>query len=185
MPLTGEPIDDPSQIPDRPAMAVKIENSEAARPQTGLNEADIVFEEIINDGYTRFAAVFQSQGVDAVGPIRSGRHPDIDLLESLDHPLFVWSGGSSGVTTTSTLRVGRSEASGYYRCGAPIPFDLYTSPRRWGERRPTPCHPADLAVPASGTDRWRSGRHRSTHHGRHRRAQITPRHWALLPLTRG
>ncbi|MFM8852903.1 MAG: DUF3048 domain-containing protein, partial [Acidimicrobiaceae bacterium] len=48
---------------------------------------------------TRFAAVFQSQGSDPVGPIRSGRLQDIDLLASLNAPLFVWSGGNAKVTS--------------------------------------------------------------------------------------
>jgi hypothetical protein len=98
MPLTGEPIASEDEIPNRPAMAVKIDNIGRARPQSGLNEADIVIEEIINDGATRFAAVFHSQEVDVLGPVRSGRYPDIQLLEAFDRPLFVWSGGNAGVT---------------------------------------------------------------------------------------
>ncbi len=78
-------------------MVVKIDNHRAARPQSGLNEADIVFEEIV-EAQTRFAAVFQSQGSDPVGPIRSGRTQDINLLGSLNKPLFVWSGGNHDVT---------------------------------------------------------------------------------------
>lgn len=95
-PLTGLPITDEAAAA-RPALVVKIDNHSRARPQSGLNEADIVFEEIV-EAQTRFAAVFQSQGSDPVGPIRSGRAQDIDLLGSLNHPLFVWSGGNRGVT---------------------------------------------------------------------------------------
>ena len=98
MPLTGEPLESAEDIPDRPALAVKMPNNPQAMPQTGLNEADIVFEEIINDRITRFAAVFHSQGSDPVGPIRSGRAQDVDLLSSLNSPLFAWSGGNAGVT---------------------------------------------------------------------------------------
>lgn len=98
MPLTGEPLEAADEIPDRPALAVKMPNNPQAMPQTGLNEADIVFEEIINDRITRFAAVFHSQGSDPVGPIRSGRAQDVDLLSSLKSPLFAWSGGNAGVT---------------------------------------------------------------------------------------
>ena len=78
-------------------MVVKIDNNSRARPQTGLGAADIVFEEIV-EAQTRFAAVFHSQGSDPVGPIRSGRTQDIDLLGSFNQPLFVWSGGNHGVT---------------------------------------------------------------------------------------
>ena len=62
MPLTGRPLVSVGDIPDRPALAVKMPNNRKAMPQTGLNEADIVFEQIINDGVTRFVAVFHSQG---------------------------------------------------------------------------------------------------------------------------
>ncbi len=95
-PLTGLPITDAAAAA-RPAMVVKIDNHRSARPQSGLNAADIVFEEIV-EAQTRFAAVFHSQGSDPVGPIRSGRTQDIDLLGLLNQPLFVWSGGNRGVT---------------------------------------------------------------------------------------
>jgi hypothetical protein len=132
MPLTGNPINDPSEVPNRPAQAVKIDNVGPARPQSGLNEADVVFEEIINDGATRFAAVFHSQGVDTVGPVRSGRHPDIEILEALDHPLFVWSGGNAGVTyyieRSELVDLSANHTSGYYRRpGRRRPWNLYTS----------------------------------------------------------
>lgn len=95
-PLTGLPITDDTAAA-RPAMVVKIDNNGRARPQAGLNAADIVFEEIV-ESQTRFAAVFHSQGSDPVGPIRSGRTQDVDLLGSFNKPLFVWSGGNNGVT---------------------------------------------------------------------------------------
>ena len=95
-PLTGLPVTDPVTA-ERPALVVKIDNNKSARPQSGLNEADIVFEEIV-EVQTRFAAVFHSNGSDPVGPIRSGRTQDIDLLGSLTRPLFVWSGGNRNVT---------------------------------------------------------------------------------------
>lgn len=98
MPLTGLPIDD-EQIAVRPAMVAKIDNHPQARPQYGLNSADIVFEENV-ESLTRFAAVFHGQTVDRVGPIRSGRTQDVDLLGSFDKPMFVWSGGNPNVTRT-------------------------------------------------------------------------------------
>jgi hypothetical protein len=95
-PLTGLPVTDPA-VAARPALVVKIDNNRSARPQSGLNEADIVFEEIV-EVQTRFAAVFHSQGADPVGPIRSGRTQDIALLGSFNRPLFTWSGGNKNVT---------------------------------------------------------------------------------------
>jgi hypothetical protein len=96
-PLLGTEATDEAVLA-RPAMVVKIDNHPKARPQIGLNQADIVFEENV-EGLTRFAAVFHSQGSDPVGPIRSGRFQDINLVGSLNQPLFVWSGGNPQVTT--------------------------------------------------------------------------------------
>lgn len=119
-PLTGAQAPDETVI-NRPAMVVKIDNHPKARPQWGLNQADIVFEENVEQ-LTRFAAVFQSQGSDPVGPIRSGRLQDIDLLASLNSPLFVWSGGNAKVTSEirkSTMvdlsHSAANEAGGYKR----------------------------------------------------------------------
>ncbi|HEY0519265.1 MAG TPA: DUF3048 domain-containing protein, partial [Ilumatobacteraceae bacterium] len=96
MPLTGLPIQDPA-IAARSALVVKIDNHPDARPQSGLNQADIVFEENVEE-LTRFAAVFQTNTPDPVGPIRSGRTQDVQLLGSLNKPIFAWSGGNPGVT---------------------------------------------------------------------------------------
>ncbi|MTA70106.1 MAG: DUF3048 domain-containing protein, partial [Actinobacteria bacterium] len=71
MPLTGLPAAD-GVLSMRPALVVKVDNHPGARPQSGLNQADIVFEENV-EALTRFALVFHSQGSDPVGPIRSGR----------------------------------------------------------------------------------------------------------------
>jgi len=95
-PLTGLPNQDASTL-DRPAMVVKIDNHPSARPQLGINQADIIFEENV-EKLTRYAAVLHSQGSDPVGPIRSGRFQDINLVGSLNKPLFVWSGGNEKVS---------------------------------------------------------------------------------------
>ncbi len=135
MPLTGVPLESSDEIPNRPALAVKMPNNPQALPQTGLNEADIVFEEIINDGITRFAAVFHSQGSDPVGPIRSGRAQDVDILSNLNSPLFAWSGGNPGVTRvinnstlTSLSYVGGYGNSYFRRDGrGGAPHNLFSS----------------------------------------------------------
>ena len=66
-PLTGIANPDPV-IAARPALVVKIDNAGGARPQSGFNEADLVFEEIVNDHITRFAMVFQSGDSDPGRP---------------------------------------------------------------------------------------------------------------------
>jgi hypothetical protein len=120
MPLTGVPIESRSEIPDRPALVVKISNyPQSVVPQAGLNQADIVFAEVINDNATRFAAVFHTQEADPVGPIRSGRAQDVNLLLSLNRPLFAWSGGNPAVTRavqqSDLIDLSALHSSGYYR----------------------------------------------------------------------
>lgn len=118
LPLTGEVVASLSDVPDRPALAVKIDNHPRARPQAGLNEADIVFEENV-EGITRFAVVFHSRDSDPVGPVRSGRSQDIAILTPIGSPLFAWSGGNAGVraairgSTLVDLDAGFTD--GYYR----------------------------------------------------------------------
>lgn len=131
-PLTGLPITDAAWI-DRPALIAKIDNAPGAWPQSGLVAADIVYEENV-ESWTRFAAVFHSRGSDPVGPIRSGRTQDISLGTSLDHPLLVWSGGNSTVTSlinkSDLVNMSVSEAGpngGYYRSSDKrAPHNLFT-----------------------------------------------------------
>lgn len=131
-PLTGIATAD-NQAIARPALVVKIDNHPLARPQSGLNEADIVFEENVEQ-LTRFAAVFQSGSSDPVGPIRSGRTQDVAMLGSLNRPLFAWSGGNARVTAAiaaSDLRdlsaLSQQNKSAYFRSKAnPAPHNLYS-----------------------------------------------------------
>jgi len=133
MPLTGLPMAD-GVLAMRPAIAVKVDNHPGARPQSGLNQADIVYEENV-EGLTRFALVFHSQGSDPVGPIRSGRTQDIDLLTSLNEVLFVWSGGNAGVTaavkSSNFVNMSASAAGqggGFFRSDdKKAPHNLYTN----------------------------------------------------------
>jgi hypothetical protein len=79
-PLTGleAPSFDATQIR---VVSVKIENSPAARPQTGLDKADVVYEVIAEGGITRFHAIFQSQVPKVAGPVRSCRPPDLYIIQ--------------------------------------------------------------------------------------------------------
>ena len=92
-PLTGLP----TGRNNRPAIVAKIDNgSGGARPQAGLGQADIVYEQRVEGGVTRFAAVFHSQSPGTIGPIRSGRTSDIGVTDSMSTPIFAW-GGSNEV----------------------------------------------------------------------------------------
>jgi hypothetical protein len=90
-PLTGL---DPSgrSVPIRPALAVKVENLPAARPQTGLSWADIVYEEPVEAWITRFIAVYQCQDAGRIEPVRSARLTDPDILDQFGRPLFGYAG---------------------------------------------------------------------------------------------
>src|SRR5690625_2731595 len=80
-PLTGVETED---LIDRPAISVKIENSAAARPQTGLDAADIVWETIIDFDVSRLIAVDHSQMPEGIGPIRSVRRMAPDNMSPVD-----------------------------------------------------------------------------------------------------
>jgi hypothetical protein len=73
-------------------VSVKIENHSAARPQTGLDKADVVYEVIAEGGITRFHCLFQSQSPTTVGPVRSCRPPDLYLIQQY-HSLLAHVGG--------------------------------------------------------------------------------------------
>lgn len=96
-PLTGLPDATAPVAGKHPAVVVKMDNSADARPQTGINEADVVYELLV-EGITRFALVFHSNLADPVGPVRSARSSDPNLVADLSKPLFAWSGGNPGVT---------------------------------------------------------------------------------------
>lgn len=99
-PLTGLRQKD-DHLLKRPALAVKVDNldtpRESAVPQTGLTRADVVVEEIVEGNITRLVGIFHSQQPGRVGPVRSARTTDVQLLPQLGRPLLAWSGGNQGV----------------------------------------------------------------------------------------
>lgn len=91
-PLTG--LDDiDGQANSRPALAVKIGNNIEARPQAGITEADIVYEEIVEGGITRYMAIFNSTVPERVGPVRSVRGMDPNIALNWGG-IFAYSGGT-------------------------------------------------------------------------------------------
>lgn len=93
-PLTGQPVGEGTQL-HRPALVVKFDNVEPkARPQAGLNQADVVYEERVEGSVTRLLGVFHSNDVAPAGPVRSARTSDLGLLGPLNRPLFAWSGAN-------------------------------------------------------------------------------------------
>jgi hypothetical protein len=122
------------RIPPRhgQVVVIKVDNSPTARPlQTGFAHAPVVYQEVIEGGATRFAAVFVGRGSPEVGPIRSARDTDIELFAEYGPVVFGFSGANSHVLThvdasplvpvpqerydaAYTLRGRRAEAFNYY-----------------------------------------------------------------------
>jgi hypothetical protein len=91
-PLTGL-RDVTSGAAHRPALTIKVENTNLANPQIGLQQADVVYEEVVEGGITRLLAIFQSQVPPVVGPVRSVRKTDQGVVRPIGG-IFVYSGGA-------------------------------------------------------------------------------------------
>ena len=89
-PLSGRPVDE--EAARRPAISIKVDNSPDGRPQSGLEKADVIYEEKVEGGVTRFIAVYQSQDSELVGPIRSLRTTDRPVVSAFGG-VFVFSDG--------------------------------------------------------------------------------------------
>jgi len=133
-PLTGEEAPSDAAAA-RPALAIKVENIDEARPQSGLLQADVIWEEEAEGGITRFIAVYQCRGASRVGPVRSARPVDPPILMLYRKPLFGYAGGvasveraiaDAGVVDLNYI----DAAEAYIRDpNRTAPHDLYTSTR--------------------------------------------------------
>ena len=132
-PLTGLPHD-PS-APVRAALIVKIDNAPKARPQAGINDADVVVEEGVEGGVTRFATLFQSPDAVSVGPVRSARSTDLLFAQQLGRPLFAYSGANAVFADLVSkaplvdVGVGRFPAIYQRQAGRPSPYNLFSETR--------------------------------------------------------
>ncbi|MDH3752416.1 MAG: DUF3048 domain-containing protein [Acidimicrobiia bacterium] len=158
----------------RPVLAVKIDNVSAARPQAGINQADVVIEELVEGDLTRLVGLFHSTESDPLGPIRSVRTSDVLILANLNRPLLGNSGGNPGVMAalneSPIVDVGATVAPGsaYFRNNSrSAPNNLFSStatlwglgagseagaaPPLFSFRRPDRPPPAG-AQPTSGAD---------------------------------
>jgi hypothetical protein len=97
-PLTGEEPKN-EEILERPAVAVKVENAAVARPLSGLERADLVYEELVEGGETRFIAFFHCKDASKAGPVRSARQVDPAILGTKTRVL-AYSGANQVVTET-------------------------------------------------------------------------------------
>lgn len=145
-PLTGYPLADWAPA-IRQAVVVKIDNHPDARPHSNLRRADLVYEVKV-EGITRFAAVYQSEDADLVGPVRSARTTDVNLLANLNRPILAWSGGNPGVTSAIkaagaagfVVDVSETEFGGdFHRDNRrQAPHNLYVSTTTMREKHTTP-----------------------------------------------
>jgi hypothetical protein len=117
---------------------VKIDNIDLARPQAGINHADLIFEETVEGGLTRLFVVFQCNGSGVIGPVRSARTSDADLLRLFHgNVVFGFSGSNSKVardlaaTSHAVLLSYDTNGGLYYRSSSrPAPHNVYTSTQR-------------------------------------------------------
>lgn len=128
--LTGVPT---TELVERPALAVKIENPKEVRPQTGLDQADVVWEQVVEGGVTRFVAVYHSTVPAEVGPIRSVRPMDPAIAAPL-HGVIAFSGGQPGFVqalSAAGLQTVSHDAgnAGFYRTkGRTAPHNVFGEP---------------------------------------------------------
>lgn len=131
-PLSGERVQDESLVKRRP-LIVKVENSPAARPQSGLAQADVVYEMLTEGGITRFAAIYLCRKAESIGPVRSARFPDTVLVRQYNG-FFGHCGGSwpvrkaisnAGIDDLDEMQYG---TQAYWRVSSRrMPHNLYTS----------------------------------------------------------
>ena len=125
-PFTGEPVNALNRV-----LAVKIDNIVSARPQTGLTHADIVYVLPVEGGLSRFMAIFSSDFPRVIGPVRSAREDDIQLLRQFGRPAFAYSGATATLLpyihrTARIVDLYDGITSGYYRDpGRSAPYNLY------------------------------------------------------------
>jgi hypothetical protein len=135
-PLTGVASHGDEGPPARPALAVKVENAPEARPQVGLSHADIVYEEPVEGGVTRFIVVFQCDDASRLGPVRSARMTDISVLAQYGTPLFGFAGGApqvrNAVARADIVDLNYIDAAARYVRdeSRPAPHNLYTTSKK-------------------------------------------------------
>jgi hypothetical protein len=145
----------------KPVLAVKIDNVGQARPQTGLARADLIYVEQVEAGLARLMAVFSSRLPSTVGPVRSARESDLEVLRQFGKPAFAYSGANSRLLPV----IGRAPlhdvspahaGSPYFRGDThAAPHNLYASPKRLLADAPKASNARDIGfrfgdAPAGG-----------------------------------
>jgi hypothetical protein len=144
-PLTGTPVPGGGPVPARPALAVKVDNYITARPQSGLNDADIVYEEQVEGVITRYVAIFQCQQAPLVGPVRSARNVDVGILGQFGQPLLAHVGGIdpviADIDSSPITNLDLTSTVEQHPPGRVAPYDTYSSTAQLWGLRPTHTTP--------------------------------------------
>src|SRR5581483_5424644 len=113
-------------------LAVVVENEEHARPQSGLDRADVVYEALAEGGITRFLAIFATQEPDVVGPVRSARDYFVEWAHEYRAPLVHIGASPQGfaalaATQTPDLDEARGHPGFWRTKDRAAPHNAYTS----------------------------------------------------------
>ncbi len=139
---------------------MKIDNTAGSRPRVGLNQADVVYVEPVEGGLTRLLAIFSTAQPGEVGPVRSARESDVQLLAGYGPVAFAFSGASA---VTLPILAGGHQVNmsndaahqGFRRDGGrPAPYNVIGSPSALLARAGGSVPPADVGLrfgpPSSG-----------------------------------
>jgi Protein of unknown function (DUF3048) N-terminal domain/Protein of unknown function (DUF3048) C-terminal domain len=144
-PFTGEPVRSLNRV-----LAVKIDNIVDARPQTGLTHADIVYVLPVEGGLSRLLAIFSSHYPPVIGPVRSAREDDLELLRQFGRPAFAYSGATATLLpyihrTARIVNLYSGITGGYYRDTSRVaPYNLYAHTPRLLRQARTASRAADI-----------------------------------------
>jgi hypothetical protein len=146
-------------VPTRPVVAVKIDDTASGRPQIGLEAADVVYVEQVEAGVTRLVAVFASRHPGTVGPVRSVRNNDPELLGAYRRPVLAYSGGAAGpvrrLHRSPVVDAGPGARGAAYRrlTTRRAPYNLVVDTARLArELRGRASTPVDVGFEWAGTD---------------------------------
>lgn len=151
-PLTGR-----AQVPAGSVVAVKIDNSPLARPyHRGMGAASLVYQELMEGGASRFLAVYAPATATEVGPVRSVREGDIELLRQYGKVALGSSGGNSGVlvTVAAAAKAGQILDATYDVVPGPYrkaerrkdAINFFTSPAKIDQARPSGAKVRDIGL---------------------------------------
>lgn len=150
--INGLPLTD-AELAERRILAVKIDNHPRANPQSGINEADMVIELMV-EGITRYLTIWHESDSTYLGPMRSGRPTDPTLLSAFNEPTFAISGAQDwvqGIIVSKDVHlVGEVGPPQTFRIsGRSAPHNLFvdtTALREWADQRDYPDDPPSEAI---------------------------------------